>query len=238
MNHLQHLQEEVLIRNYYGEERSPHLDTCAHCRRELAHLAAVLDAAREYPVPEPEPNYEQILWQKIAPELRPVRRAHWWQSWATGPALACLLLASFFIGRWSTKAKSGPTLTNAISDSGRQRILLVALGDHLERSQMVLVEIANAKTESPSQFHLTQLRAQDLVGENRLYRQTAQRTGDTEFTDLLDELERVLTDIANRPSDLSSPELEQIQRRIESRGLIFKVRVTGSNLQQKGSEKL
>jgi hypothetical protein len=76
------------------------------------------------------------------------------------------------------------------------------------------------------------------VSENRLYRQTASLSGDNEFLGLLDELERVLTDVANSPERISSPELQQIQQRIESRGLIFKIRVTDSNLQQKGVEKL
>jgi hypothetical protein len=75
-------------------------------------------------------------------------------------------------------------------------------------------------------------RAQDLVFENRLYSQTARQAGNTEFTGLLEELDRVLTDIANGPSDLSTTELERV------RGLIFKIRVVGTNLQQEGSKQL
>jgi hypothetical protein len=247
---MNHLTEETVILAYYreaiGEAAQAHLASCSACREELRNISHTLDAFHQYPVPEPPPAFEQLLWQRISPALRSaIVPRRWWQSWALAPGLACLLVVSFFVGRWSMDRPRGrqlaggiTDLAGGISDSGRERILLVALGDHLERSQMVLVEIANSKPGSASAFHLAQQRAQDLVGENRLYRQTALLSGDTEFADLLDELERVLTDIANRPSDLSSPELEQIQRRIESRGLIFKIRVTGSNLQQKGSEKL
>jgi hypothetical protein len=112
------------------------------------------------------------------------------------------------------------------------------LGDHLERSQMVLVELANAQPGDKGDIHLSQQRAAALVSENRLYQQTAAQAGDTEFSALLEELGHVLTDIANGPSDLSSAELEQIQHRIESRGLIFKIRVIGTNLQQEGSKQL
>jgi hypothetical protein len=245
---MSHLSEETVVLAYYGEEigepAKNHLASCAVCQGEMRSVAVTLDALRHYPVPELPSSYEQLLWQRISPELRPKPMApRWWQTWALAPGVAALLVASFFVGRLSTnRTSSSPQvntqLASEISDSGRERILLVALGDHLERSQMVLVEIANARPDSAGAFHLTQQRAQDLVGENRLYRQAALVSGDAEFADLLDELERVLTDIANRPSDLSSPELEKIQRRIESRGLIFKIRVTGSNLQQKGSEKL
>jgi hypothetical protein len=103
---------------------------------------------------------------------------------------------------------------------------------------MVLVEIANAKPGDMADIHLSQQRAQELVSENRLYSQTAAQAGDTEFTGLLEELGRVLTDIANGPSDLSTAELERIQHRIENRGLIFKIRVVGNNLQEKGSKQL
>lgn len=243
-----HLSEENIVLAYYGEtigeQAQFHLAACPSCQAEVRSIAVTLDALRQYPVPELPPAFEQLLWQRISPAIRPAPISrHWWQSWFLAPGLAGLLVASFFVGRWSTNRQPSTSdlvarQESSISESGRERILLVALGNHLERSQMVLVEIANARPGSTPGFRLTQQRAQDLVGENRLYRQTALLSGDAEFADLLDELERVLTDIANRPSDLSSPELEQIQRRIESRGLIFKIRVTGSNLQQKGSEKL
>jgi hypothetical protein len=175
----------------------------------------------------------------MAPEFRAQRAVAWWRRpLVLGPVLAGLLVAAFFAGRISNRHTPVTMATNLISDEGRQRILLVALGDHLERSQMVLVEIANAQPGDSADIRLSQQRAQALVSENRLYSQTAAQVGDTEFTGLLDELGRVLTDIANGPSDLSSAELEQIQHRIESRGLIFKIRVVGNNLQQKGNRQL
>jgi hypothetical protein len=47
---------------------------------------------------------------------------------------------------------------------------------------------------------------------------------------LLDDLGRVLAEIANGPSDLSPGDLQQIRRRIESDDLLFKVRVVGSEV--------
>ena len=45
-------------------------------------------------------------------------------------------------------------------------------------------------------------RAEQLVAANRLYRQTAVSTGDTGIADLLDELERLLVDLAASPEQL------------------------------------
>jgi len=78
-----------------------------------------------------------------------------------------------------------------------------------------------------------QQRAQDLVEANRLYRQTATRTGDSTLVDVLDELERVLVEIAHSPAQLSSAQLNEIQQRIEARGILFKVRVIGSDVRER-----
>jgi hypothetical protein len=239
---MKHLSEEHLILHYYGEtDATEHLNACSACSAELKRLKLTLDTLHAYDVPERGPGYEALLWQRMSGEFRTHQVPWWKRPLVLGPVLAGLVVGSFFAGRISTDNNHRiPTLITAstISDAGRQRILLVALGDHLERTQMVLVELANAKPEDKDGIRLSQERAQSLVAENRLYLQTAALTGDNEFNSLLDELGRVLTDIANAPSDLSSTELEQIQRRIESRGLIFKVRVVGNNLQQKGSQQL
>jgi hypothetical protein len=243
---MKHLSEEHLILHYYGEtDASEHLDACPACSFELKRLKYTLDSLNAYEAPERGADYEALLWQRMAPEFRKKTVAWWRRPMVLAPLLSGLVVGAFFAGRISTNHRAAPTIiaanggaANSISDAGRQRILLVALGDHLERSQMVLVELANARPEDQAGIRLSQERAQDLVAENRLYRQTAAQAGDEEFNALLDELGRVLTDIANSPSDLSSNELEQLQKRIESRGLIFKVRVVGNNLQQKGSSQL
>jgi len=113
----------------------------------------------------------------------------------------------------------------------RDRILLVAVGDHLEKSQMVLMELVNA---APENGHVDiaseQQRAEDLLNSNRLYRMTAQEVGDRKLANVLDELERMLVEIAHEPAKVNSEELKDLQRRIEAQGLLFKVRVVGANI--------
>ena len=76
-------------------------------------------------------------------------------------------------------------------------------------------------------------RAEQLVTANRLYRQTALATGDTLIVDLLDELGRVLVDLATSPEELSPERLKEVRQRIESRSLLFKVRVVSSDVRQR-----
>jgi hypothetical protein len=114
---------------------------------------------------------------------------------------------------------------------------LVAVGDHLDRAQSVLLEISNAepggKQNSEVDISAQQERAQEMLVSNRLYRQTAEHAGDDAVASVLDELEPVLLEIAHSPSKVSSSELEELQRGIESRGLMLKIRVLDSTVRNK-----
>ena len=112
---------------------------------------------------------------------------------------------------------------------------MVALGNHLDRSQIVLAELVNA-TPRTIDLKDERDRARDLVDENRLIRQTALHDGDMADAAVLDELERTLLDIANGPADPSPADLEALQQRIEREGLLLKVRIVSSNVRLKGQQ--
>jgi hypothetical protein len=50
---------------------------------------------------------------------------------------------------------------------------------------------------------------------------------------VLDDLERVLVDIAASPSTVSQEDLDTVRRRIESKELLFKVRVVSSQVRER-----
>ena len=85
-------------------------------------------------------------------------------------------------------------------------------------------------SKGPLDISSQQERAGDLVSESRLYRQTAVHTGDTAVASVLDDLDRVLLDIAHAPSRISPGELEKLRQRLEAEGILFKIRVLGSNV--------
>jgi hypothetical protein len=122
----------------------------------------------------------------------------------------------------------------SVDNGVRERVLLVAVGDHLERSRMVLVELANAGAPAAGRLDISyeQKTAEDLLESNRLYRQTAATNGDVATAALLEELERVLLEIAHSPSEVSARQLEELRRQIEDRGILFKVKVFGSRVEQ------
>lgn len=246
-NEVQHLTEEQLVAHHYAHddarERAAaerHLAECADCAGRLAGLRAFLGAIVAPEVPLRAESYGSEVWDRLRaylPEKPEPRR--WFgflpQRWALGGAVAALIVAAFLVGRFVQPPAEGPTtaLPRPAPGQVRERVLLVALGDHLERSQMVLIELANAPSKGgPVDISAEQQRAEDLVDSSRLYRQTAQGLGDTPTAKLLEELERTLLDIAHSPSQLEASELKRIQQRIEAQGLIFKVRVVGSKVRR------
>jgi len=235
-----HLSEEQLIALRYGEAKDraaaeQHLGSCGECRENFERLHHVLAAVEAMPVPKRDADYGRRVWRRIAPRLDERERIDW-QGWflpgrlTLAGAMAVLVLAAFVAGRfWRPEGQPAPA---PISAEVRERILLVAVGEHLDRSQMVLIELVNANPPAAGEVNISgeQRRARELVTANRLYRQTASQAGETAVASVLDELERVLVEIANSPTEVSAAQLDQLQKRIESKGILFKVRIIGSEV--------
>jgi hypothetical protein len=242
-----HLTEEELVLHYYGELQGgdeartvEHLSACTTCHESFRQLQRVLAVVDESALAGPElpVNFERTVWAKLEPTLHDERRG--WRSWfvlsparLAWAATVVLLVASAFVaGRFMPGAKDDKG-TAASLQQIREGILLIDLGDHLDRSQMVLVELASADDQGTVDVSEERTRAEQLLSENRLYRQAALSSGNKSIADVLDELERVLVDVAAGPEHLSSQDLDEVRRRIESKGLIFKVRVVSSDVRQR-----
>jgi hypothetical protein len=242
---MKHMTEEELIayREGVAEQRSvisQHLATCEECRAELQRIEAVLAALDTLPVPDPGADYGRQVWKEIAPRLAE-KPGQWWQVWleprrlAAAGAVMALIIAAFVAGRFTNR---GGTIDNSANkEQVRERILVVAVGEHLGHTERMLVELSNATPNDPKQKEVNisaeQRRAEDLLQENRLYRQTALQEGDAGLASVLDELERVLLDVAHSPDEVTPAQLEAIQKKIEARGILFKVRVVNKELQQR-----
>ena len=112
-------------------------------------------------------------------------------------------------------------------------MLQTAVGDHLDRTQMMLVELANAETDGADVLALEHQRAEDLVAANRVIRQSALQSGDGQVVDILEDLERVLLEIANAPANATSNDLTDLQSRITREDLLFRLRVIASEMRQR-----
>jgi hypothetical protein len=239
-----HYTEEELMAYRDGDVKKRdairvHLAECPQCREEMQKIEAVFAALDAMPVPDPGEDYGRRVWQQIAPRLTE-KRSLWWSGLfspgrlAAVGVVAALVILAFVIGR--TTKHDVPVA--GITDAGsiRERVLMAAVADHLSRSEMVLMELANGQPQGGNKLiniSAEQKRAEDLVEENRLYRQSAWQEGDVAMANTLDELERVLVDVANSPDEVTAAQFASIQRRIDSRSILLKVRVVQEQLRDR-----
>jgi len=255
VRNVKHPSEEELILYHYAEPGGPprdaleqHLAGCEPCRARYGQLEAALAAADVVELPALREDFEAEVWRRLAPHLESAPRESFWRRFSAGLrasrflapagaalAVAALVVGAFYAGRfWPSRQRPAQVVqVQPVSAESRDRILLVAVGDHLERSQMVLVELVNTNPQRTVDISAERERAEDLVAANRIYRLTAERAGEAGVANLLDELERTLIEIAHSPSKLSSPEFEDLRRRVEAQGILFKVRVVDSQVHER-----
>ncbi len=221
---MNHLTEEDLVLLYYSEpaaaESRSHLAACSTCREAFSSLRQTLDICNSFEPPEPDPAFLASLPRFITPKVVDIAPRRSRVAWLAAAA-AVILSVAFFAGRAS---RQPPVVVAGLSQEARARILTITLADHLDRTELLLTEIANSADPAVGGD-----RARDLVSEGRLLRQSV--TGAT--GELLDEVERFMLDVANSPDNKSAVQLAQWRGRINQASLLFKVRILQSNLRQK-----
>jgi hypothetical protein len=243
---MQHLTEEQLVEHYYHDDAPPaaaeqHIRECAECSRQYAALREVLTLVSNAEVPERGETYGTEVWNRLRWKLGRDRRRHGWQTFV---AAAAVLVMAFLAGRYLPRdaakapgdiARGNPTAGPAVATqnpaSRQDRMLFLVVSDHLDSSERMLLEVANADVEHGI-AHGTRERAQELVAESRIYRQTAARRGDARIASVLSDIEPILVELSNAGTTLSSEDLARLQKRIESRGLLFKVRVISAQVEE------
>ena len=239
---MNHLSQEEIVMAYYGETDaawSEHLAGCDACQAELGRVATVLDRVPAIEVPEPDSDYESRVWQRVSWRLRGEKkraRLHWTR-WA---AAAAMFAFAFIAGTlWNSRnakvnppggVKSGLATPVASTPQQRDRILLVVIGEHFDQSERILVELTNLQPEEGVDISAERNRAEALLASNRLYRRTAEDREQENVATLLEDLEPMLLQIAHAPSQMSADELRAIQKRIEAKGLVMKLRVVRANV--------
>jgi len=233
---MKHLGEEDLIALYYGEppndsDARRHLGLCRACSAAYAELKQDLEGIQPAAVPQRGAEYGEQVWQALAPALTPYDRPeHGWRTWMhwrpVGLAAACaLLVALAFVGGrvWERHTKTDKVAGNA-GPQATQRVVLVVLTDHLDRTERLLVALQHADAGDDAENSELQSQARELLASNRLYRASASEAGDPALAGALDRVERVLAEVANDPS-LSAADLDRVRKEMNTEGILFEIRV-------------
>jgi hypothetical protein len=239
-----HYSEDDLILHYYGEGRrhpdvERHLVDCMDCAVVYRSIAETLRLVPVSDVPGRDDAYALEVWQRLRPRLPEQDGAScraWlgWNAVTRAAATIAIALAAFVAGRtWPQPERGSPPVqpSGEVADAA-QRVRLAAIGDHLERSERVLLDLVNADGGS---IDLTdqQVWAADLIDSNRLYREAAARAGDSRVASVLDELERSLLEIVHGPAKPVPAELDDVRARVDAAAVLFKVRILADELHER-----
>lgn len=198
---MNHPTEDRLVLFHYEGDASVagHLSSCSACRGRLESLRGFLAAVEKMPVPERGEDYGRNVWRRVATRLARPSPSAWSRFFSPLPlslaaGVAVLVAAAFLAGRFAGLGERRAPSPGEV----RERVLVVALGEHLERSQAVLLELVHEGDRGEASGEGS--RARDLLDANRLYRQAASLAGDRAASGVLDDLERVLLEVAHGSS--------------------------------------
>jgi hypothetical protein len=239
MNMNPHLNDDQLVLLYYREPLEEagldgHLAGCALCLGRFETLTRVLRIVAQDEVKEPAGDFEARMAARVlAAAKRPERgrvlpfprMTHFL---AAGAALAACLILAFSVGR-----QLGRVEEKTLSASHTQeRVLLTALGEHLGRSRVTLVELKNREV-SDADMKALQVAADNLVTASRLFRAAAERAGEGPIADVMEETERLLVRFAAAPDAEAKGELEGLRKRVDSRDLLFRLQVMEARVEKR-----
>jgi hypothetical protein len=230
---MKHLEEDELTELYYGEGTSAadaHLKACRECSARYFQCKQSLDAIDSTAVPQRSADYGDRVWAALRPQLIPhQKKSPAWRGWMQWRAVALLvgcamvLAVAFLGGRYWERLTTKKTNV-ASTPQATQRVVLVVMTDHLDRTERLLVALEHAGSKDTIDNAELQSEARELLASNRLYRVTASNAGDPELAGALDRLEGVLAEIANDPN-LSAADIERVRNDMNTKGILFEIRV-------------
>jgi hypothetical protein len=233
---MNHLGDQEMTELYCGEgagAAESHLKACRECSAQYAEFKRSLDAIGSEAVPQRSADYGDRVWDSLSPQLIPYeKKAVGWRNWANWKAAVILagcaiVLGLVFVGGRYWERFSSKTAAVVTNPQAAQRVVLVVLTDHLDRSERMLVQLEHAGPDDPADNAELQSEARELLASNRLYRVTAGNAGDPELSGALDRLEGVLAEIANDPN-LSAADIKRIRKDMNTKGILFEIRVLRS----------
>lgn len=243
---MKHCSEEELIEYYYGEGGRAcglHLATCAECAGNYAELQGTLGAIRPIAPPAPGAEFGKQVWESLAQRLPPApsRKAAWmgmklWRGMAFAGAGALIVAGAFYAGRLWEHHK--PPVTAAHTPVPVEpRLVVVVLGDHLDRTERLLVALKHADASSAEMVSPLRDEARSLLAANRVCLENTDQEDDPALAQTLDRIENLLNEIVNQPGGLNPKTVVRLQNEMSMEGLLFEVRVLRSRIADQETDK-
>jgi len=248
-----HPTDDELVEHLSGDSARPdrqriegHLVACDECRRSAEEITTALTLVGST-VPEPPAGFERVMWARVQQAIEGAERRPWyaalgWRQWVPIASLAAVTIVGIALAnrpgpQVTTVAADGQALGPAVppdsmsDDEAQKRVLYTALDEHFQQAEMLLVEVRNAGERDSLTFESNT--ADELILAGRLYRQTAEYTGQQGVVQMLDDLEPVLVEVARSPERMNAGARQWLRTRIDDDALLLKVRVAASDARER-----
>jgi hypothetical protein len=182
------------------------------------------------------------VWESLEGWLSayPARKQSWlsgglWRNLSFAAACAALLACAFLGGRlWERREANIAAGRHPVparpTAHPPQRVVVVVLSDHLDRSERLLVELKHVDADSTEMVSPLRDEARSLLASNRICRKNVKQEDDPALATALDHLDRLLAEMANQPGGLNSATITRLQDEMNKDGLLFEVRVLRSRI--------
>jgi hypothetical protein len=247
---MSHLSQKELIEQYYSKESTGvglHIEDCAECAAVYAELESDLDEMQFSDPPARDAGYGERVWQSLSGSLPAYerRKRNWlgigmMRGLSFATACGLLVAGAFYAGIiWEQKHQQPTTTAVNTSPSApaqehpappKERIVVVVLSDHLDRSERLLVQLKHADAGSEEMLSPLRDEARSLLAANRICQQNMKQGDDPALATALDRLDHLLAQLANRQGGLDAEALSQLQDEMKSDSLLFEVRVLRSRI--------
>jgi hypothetical protein len=241
---MKHLMEEELVGQAYGEgsaDAGRHLAACDECAEAYAELKNDLAEIRPIEAPERNAAYGEQVWDAIVdslPVYEPRGRAWFGMGQGLGllrglsyAAVCALLVAGgFYAGQRWQQGRTQIAAMNKPPETKRnpRPIVVVVLGDHLDRSERLLVELKHVDANNTDMMTPLRDEARSLLAANRICKADAEKVDDPALKTALDHLDHLLNELANQPGGLNAEAVSRLKDEMDADGLLFEVRVLRS----------
>lgn len=201
---------------------------CAHDRHRLEKFQDLYqDSLGEIPVPDWDRAWLRIR-ENVSPSPQKRNSFVGRYRWAMASGFAVVIFVfGIAVGKWFIQS---PAVQMKISN---QHMVSFNLREHFEEIKPILMDYKNAKVSNQNQLNLSSslVMEKDFVSQllvkNRMLRRKVSEKDNVYLSRLLEELEIILTEIANITQD--DPEYVMfVKDLIEQKGILFKMKFLNS----------
>lgn len=234
------------------DEVALHLRSCAACAAEAEELQAFI-GSQERIASDPAAALPTAFWNTLLHDVdmqiaAETRTRPWYRRlavWLTpGPTpqyriavtfAALLIVAGSALITWTVMrhdpVPAAPAVADAVTPDSSAVVRTTRLQKYLHRSRTLLVGVANMKIpeDQPADIQAERQASRELVMEARALREEPL---DVNSERLINDLEKIQIELANMTPDDASPGVAMIRQGIESKNLLFKVRIAETLYQQ------